>query len=87
MGGGADKEIVVDSQPGGRGLNVNKNGLHALNDPQLQSTAPPPGIAIVETKNVTNFETHADGLATRRADVTFFQEHCATSSTMSRLAH
>ncbi len=61
--------------------------IHATPDPELHSPAAPPGITIVETKNVTNFETHAEGLATRHADLTFFQEHCATNATMSRLAH
>ena len=61
--------------------------IHATPDPELDTTATPPGITIVETKNVTNFETHAEGLANRHADLTFFQEHCATTATLSRLAH
>ena len=60
--------------------------MHALPDP-MPPLLPPPGITIVETKNVTNFEAHADGLAARHADLTFFQEHCATAATMARFAH
>ena len=58
----------------------------------IQSTCPPEpalpppaaGIAVIETKNVTNFESHAEGLAHRPADLTFFQEHCGSTTTMNR---
>ena len=60
--------------------------VQALPEP-LPRLPPPPGITIVETKNVTNFEAHADGLASRNADMTFFQEHIASSATMARHAH
>ena len=48
---------------------------------------PPPAadITVVETKNVTNFESHAEGLAHRPADLTFFQEHGGSTTTMNRL--
>ena len=44
------------------------------------------GLTIIETKNVTCFSTYAEGLASRRADVTFFQEHCASKAAMARHA-
>ena len=47
---------------------------------------PCPGITIIETKNVTNFSSYAEGLAARRADLTFFQEHCASKAAMARHA-
>ena len=59
----------------------------------IQSTCPPEpalpppaaGIAVIETKNVTNFESHAEGLAHRPADLTFLQEHCGSTTTLNRL--
>ena len=56
---------------------------HALPD-SLPPIAVSPGITIVETKNITSFASFAEGLAQRRADVTFFHEHCASSATMAR---
>ena len=44
------------------------------------------GLTIIESKNITNFASYAEGLAQRRADVTFFQEHCTSKAAMARFA-
>ena len=56
----------------------------------IPEAIPPPvprsGLTIIETKNITNFASYAEGLAQRRADVTFFQEHCTSKAAMDRFA-
>ena len=59
--------------------------LSAACPPEEQDRAAPEGITIVEAKNVTNLESHAEGLAQRPADLTFIQDHCASLATLSRL--
>ena len=60
--------------------------VHALPEPPL-SAETSTGLTIIETKNITSFTSFAEGLAKRRADVTFFQEHCASSAAMARFAY
>ena len=60
--------------------------VHASPDP-LPSAVPCTGFTIIETKNITSFSSYAEGLAQRCADVTFFQEHCASSAAMARFAY
>ena len=60
--------------------------VHALPEPP-PSAETSTGLTIIETKNITSFTSFAEGLAQRRADVTFFQEHCASSAAMARFAN
>ena len=47
-------------------------------------TKPGRGISVIEVQNITYLNTHAAGLAQRRADLTLLQEHAANKFEAAR---